>query len=132
MNRNEIIAILKKHNFNSADYIVLSTGSMVLQGIKEKANDIDLAVSEKLYNELLKNYECTLKYEYDFNGKNMKIYSFEEFDFGLNYFDKENAVIIDGISVQNFSSILEFKKYLKREKDIIDIKLIEEYINGNN
>ena len=131
MNKNEIINTLKKYNFNSGDYIVLSTGAMVLLGIKETANDIDLAVSEKLYNNLLKNYECTLKCEYEFNGENKKVYSFDDFDFGLDYFEKENTVIVSGIPVQSVSSILDFKKHLNREKDINDIKLLEEYINGN-
>lgn len=131
MNKEEIISILGKYNFNVDDYIVLSTGAMVIHGIKDTANDIDLAVSENLYRQLLENVECILKCEYNFNGKKMKVYSFDVFGFGLNYFDKENIEMVDGIPVQSVNSILKLKKSLNREKDIKDIKLIEEYMDDN-
>ncbi|MCI9110911.1 MAG: hypothetical protein HFH47_03740, partial [Bacilli bacterium] len=121
MNKEEIISILKKYNFDADEYIVLSTGAMTLHGIKDIAHDIDLAVSEKLYNELLETYECTLKCEYMVNGKKMKVYSFDVFDFSTNCFDKNNVDVIEGIPIQNVNSILKLKQSLNRDKDINDI-----------
>ncbi|MCI9585103.1 MAG: hypothetical protein HFH45_00460 [Bacilli bacterium] len=131
MNKDEIISILRKYNFNTNDYIVLSTGAMVIHGIKETAHDIDLAVSSKFYNELIKTYDCECYLEYQINGKSMKVYSFDVFDFGEDYFDTSSINLIDGIPVQSINSILKFKKSLNREKDIKDIQLIEEYINDS-
>ena len=134
MNKEEIISILKKYNFDTSEYVVLSTGAMVLQGIKDTANDIDLAVSEKLYNELLKKYDCTLKCEYEINGEKIKVYSFDIFDFSTNYFDKDNVIFVEGIPVQNVNSLLKFKQNLNRDKDKDkeDIKLIKNYLNNKD
>lgn len=132
MNKQEIITKIKKYNLDNNEYIVLLTGAMTIHGIKTEANDIDLAVSSKLYNELLEKYECTLKCEYKINGKMTKVYSFDDFDFGLNYFDKDNITIIDNVPVQNIQSILKLKKSLNREKDQIDIELINKHLNNQN
>ena len=61
MNKTEIINKLNEYNFDKNEYIILSTASLVLQGIKDKANDIDLAVSPKLYKEITSTYKGTYK-----------------------------------------------------------------------
>lgn len=128
MNKEEIISILKKYNFDPNEYIVLSTGAMVLYGIKENANDIDIAVSEKLYNELLQKYECTLKYD----KGDVKVYSFDVFDFCTNSFNKDNINFIEGIPAHDIYSLLKFKQNLNRDKDQNDIKLIKNYLNNKD
>lgn len=132
MNKEEILSILRKYNFDPNEYIVLSTGAMTLYGIKDIAHDIDLAVSPKLFNELLDKYQCTLKCEYELDGENIKVYSFEVFDFSVSYFDQDNIEYIDGIPVQNINAILKLKQNLNREKDIKDIKLIKQYLNNKH
>ncbi len=129
MNKKEILSILKKYNLDNNEYIVLSTGAMVLQGIKDNAHDIDIAVSPKLYSDLLDKFDCKFKCEYEVNGELIKIYSFDVFDFSTNYFDKDNIVIVDGVLVQSANSILKLKQNLNREKDINDIKLIKNHLN---
>lgn len=128
MNKEEIIKVLNDYNFNKDEYIVLSTGALVLLGIKDKAGDIDLAVSKDLYNQLLNDYECQCSSKYVIDGQVFNVYSFDNFDFGLNYFDRDNIEFVDGIPVQNIEAILKFKQGLSREKDLKDIKLIEEYM----
>lgn len=131
MNKAEIVDILNKYGFAKDEYVVLSTGALVLLGIKDKANDIDLAVSKNLYDRLLKEYDCKCSYTSEVNGQVFNVYSFDIFDFGLNYFDREKVDVIDGIPIQNIEAVLKFKHDLGREKDFKDIKLIEEYC-GNN
>lgn len=126
------MSILKKYDFDTSEYIVLSTGAMVLYGIKENANDIDIAVSEKLYNELLDKYECNLKCEYEFDGEKIKVYSFDMFDFCTNSFNKDNINFIEGIPVHDIYSLLKFKQNLNRDKDQNDIKLIKNYLNDKD
>ena len=123
MNKQEIINVLNKYNFDKNDYIILSTASLVLKGIKEKANDIDLAVSEKLLNEILEKYPCTLKEK--------GVYTFDKFDIGLNYFN-EDKIIVEGFQTQTVNSVLKLKQTLNREKDKIDINLINDYLNKNS
>lgn len=126
MNKEEILATLKKYNFDKDKYVVLSTGSLVVQGIKDKARDIDIAVSEDYFKYLLDNYKCELEYA------PTNAYEIDNvINFGTNYYDTENVIYIDGIRFQNLNSVIEFKKVLGREKDINDIKLIENYLNKN-
>ncbi len=124
MNKKEIITILKKYNFDEKDYIVLSTAALTLMGIKEKAGDIDIAVSEKLYQKLLKNKETHLHTQ--------NIYTLNELDFGLSNFDRDNITYINKIPVQNLKSIIEFKQKMNREKDKKDINIITSYILNIN
>ena len=52
MNKKEILEILKKYNFDKNEIIILSSAAMVINGVKETTNDIDLAVSENYQKEL--------------------------------------------------------------------------------
>ncbi len=123
MNKTEIINKLNEYNFDKNEYIILSTASLVLQGIKDKANDIDLAVSPKLYKEITSTYKGTYK--------ETNVYTFDKFDAGLNYFDSEKT-IIHNLPMQTISAVLKLKQKLNREKDITDINLINNYIRTQN
>ena len=124
MNKEEIISKLREYNFDKNEYIVITTAAMTLHGIKDKANDIDLAVSPKLYKEITSKYKGTYK--------ESRVYTFDCFDIETENFDDEKIFIGD-IPTQTIPEILKFKQSLNREKDIVDIKLIINYlININN
>ncbi len=123
MNKAEIVNKLNEYNFDKNEYLVLSTASLVLQGIKDNANDIDLAVSSKLYKEITTAYKGIYK-EPD-------VYTFDCFDIGPKYFDSEKT-LIDDLPVQTIPNIVKLKQKLNREKDIADIKLINDYVSKQN
>lgn len=126
MNKKDIIDTLKKYNFNSTKYIVISSAAMVLLGIKDTTKDIDIAVSDDYYEYLLKNYNC--KFE-RINEYGKKVYFIHDIiNFSSTYY-KNNRLIIEEIPIQTANDILELKLFLKREKDYKDIELIKEYIN---
>lgn len=126
MNRKDIINTLKKYNFDSTKYIVISSAAMVLLGIKDTTKDIDIAVSDDYYEYLLKNYNC--KFE-RINEYGKKVYFIHDIiNFSSTYY-KNNRLIIEEIPIQTANDILELKLFLKREKDYKDIELIKEYIN---
>ncbi|MEI3508576.1 MAG: hypothetical protein V8R01_05680 [Bacilli bacterium] len=77
MNKAEIVDILNKYGFAKDEYIVLSTGACQ---IKDKANDIDLAVSKNLYERLLTEYDCECSYTSEVDGQVFNVYSFDVFD----------------------------------------------------
>ena len=126
MNKIELLETLEKYHLDKDKYVVLSTGSLVVQGIKDNARDIDIAVSEDYFKYLLENYECKLEYAprnaYEIDGI---------INFGPNYYDTENVIYVNGIRFQNLKSVMELKKNLGREKDYNDIMLIENYLNKN-
>lgn len=126
MNKKDIIDTLKKYNFDSTKYIVISSAAMVLLGIKDTTKDIDIAVSDDYYEYLLKNYNC--KFE-RINECGKKVYFIHDIiNFSSTYY-KNNRLIIEEIPIQTANDILELKLFLKREKDYKDIELIKEYIN---
>ena len=53
-NKENILKTLNKYNFDSQNYIVISGAALVLQNVKEYTSDIDITVSNELYNQLLK------------------------------------------------------------------------------
>lgn len=127
MNKEEIIKILKKYNFNDKRYIVISGAAMVLYGLKEKTGDIDIAVDDDYYNFLLKEYKCTFE---RINEYNKKIYFIDDIiNFGVTYYS-ENKTYISSIPVQTKEDLIKLKVNLNREKDKRDIEIIREHFNG--
>ncbi len=124
INKQQVMEILNKYNFDKNEYVVISGASMVMHNIKDYTNDVDISVSKKLYNELLENYNCEFE-RYD-EQDNVNIYFIDGIiNFSTNYFDVEYE-IIDGIKFQTIDSILELKQKLNREKDQLDIQKIIE------
>lgn len=126
MNKEEIIELLNKYNFDKNKYLVISGAAMVLLGIKENTGDIDIAVTDDYYNYLIKNISCTID---RINEYGKTSYSIDQIiDFCTTYYE-EDKNFVENIPVQKPEKILVLKKNLNREKDIKDIKLIEEFLN---
>lgn len=125
MNKEEIIETLKNYNLDSSKYIVISGAAMVLLGIREKAGDIDIAVTSDYYEYLLKTYDCTFDIVNEY-GK--KVYFIDDIiNFGTSYYT-DDKTIINEIPIQKPKDILKLKKSLNREKDKIDIERIKVFI----
>ena len=125
MNKEQIIQTIKKYNLNSNEYIVLEDSSLVLQGLKETTDDIDIAVSEECFEYLFKKYECEQELENTYIIDNV-------INFGKNYYNKDEVVYVESIPVQNLDSIKKMKLNFKREKDLKDLALIDKYLGVNS
>lgn len=124
MNKKEIFEYLKKFELDKEEFIILSGSALVIYGIKEIAKDIDIAVSEKLYNKLINNYNCI--YEKEVN--NYKVWYIDNIiNFSIHYYDEVEYEIINGYKVQSLDSIIQLKQKLNRDKDKKDIEKILEY-----
>lgn len=112
MNKEKIISLLKKFNFDKEDYIILSGAAMVLRNLKDTTNDIDIAVSDKLYNELLDNYNCI----FELNVDGYDVWYIDNIINFSNHFYKEAEYdCYNGYGIQTKNSI----KILKNKMDII-------------
>lgn len=134
MNKEQIIDRLNQWNFDKKDYMLVAAAALVFYGIKETTNDIDMSVSDELYEKLITDYKANYV---GCDIKGYKLYRIDgdiedELDFGKTFFNFEEKEIIDGIQVQTLENIIKFKKIMNREKDLKDIKLIEDYIKNNN
>ena len=99
---------------------------MVLLGIKESTNDIDIAIKEEYEEYLLNNYNCVFEKNNDYSKA---VYFIDNvINFSVSYYNKKD-ILIDDIPVQKPEDILILKISLNREKDKKDIKFIKEFMN---
>lgn len=126
MNKKEIIDYLNKYNFPSNEYLVISGAAMVMLGIKDKTNDIDIAVTEKLYDTLLGYDECIFETK-DKNDDD--VYFIDKLNFGKMYFSNDR-IYINNIPVQTTKQIKNLKIKLNRPKDRLDLELINNFENN--
>lgn len=125
MNKKELLKLLNSLNVPKTEYYILSSGSMLLYGLRNIANNLDLCVSNELFK-ILKE-----KYNLNENNKNDSgFYKISE-DIEIIPNDKKNFKMdyINGYPVENLKTILEFKEKRNLPKDKKDIENIKKYLN---
>ena len=120
--------LLEELNFPKDEYYVLSGASLVLRGIRKEANDLDLCISEELFNEIKDKYnlaegnknECGF---YKIND-NLEIVVNKKEDFKMEIGEKYN--------LEDLQTILDFKIKRNKPKDQKDIENIKKHLEKNN
>ena len=124
----ELLEKFKELNLPGGEYAIYGSGPLGVRDIRD-VNDLDIIVTDSLYQEL-KN-----KYNKDPEKERIKVGEIEiypiwvwgpEFD-GLEDSIKE-AEIIDGLKFVNLSHLLKWKEKMGRPKDLKDIELINQYL----
>lgn len=123
---------LKELNLPEGSYVVVASGILQAHGIRP-TQDIDLIVSQEVYDHYL-NQGWAQKQNPD--GTTALVN--DVFDIGLSWDDPNNdpnlqdilrgAEWIDGVPYANLKRVLKWKRFMLREKDFRDIKLIEDYL----
>ncbi|KEZ87028.1 hypothetical protein IO99_07195 [Clostridium sulfidigenes] len=127
LGKEDIVKILKNMELPLSEYWITSGAGLVIHGVKETTNDIDLGCTTNLVELFLKN-GCKYTVEKD-NSRIIQIN--DTIEILENWFVDE-IVIIDGLPVGSLESIKKQKAQLGREKDIKDIKLIDDYIKNRS
>ena len=120
MNKQEFLNGLERMNLPKEEFIILSGGSLLLRGIREESADFDICVSKKLAKAI--NLYNSPKDEKGFYAP------FDNCQM-LDDYDRIQFDVVDGYQCETLDSILRFKRKMKRAKDLIDIKKIEEYLS---
>jgi hypothetical protein len=125
MGFKDLILELKNLNLPPDQFAIFGSGPLGIRGLKE-SNDLDIIVKEDLWNELSKKYPVQ-------NEKLITIGEIEFYKHWKPWYDNtdfliDTADIIDGIRFVKLEQVLKWKKEYNREKDIADVKLIEEYL----
>ena len=122
-------------------YVVVG-GAMEAFGIR-KAKDLDIVVTEDLFQELIKKgwklcecEKCRTKQQQGSTDRILKgdgVDILSEFSCDDRYFADtdwliKNAAIIDGVPYIQLEELMKWKKAAAREKDLKDIILIEEFL----
>lgn len=123
LNKEDIIKILKDMELPLTEYWITSGAGLVIHGVKETTRDIDLGCTTNLVEHFLEK-GCTYRVAND-NSKIVEVN--DEIEILENWFVDE-IVLIDGLPVGSLESIKKQKAQLGREKDINDIRLIDEYM----
>lgn len=129
----EFLGKLKELNLPKGKFAIFGGGPMCVRGLRE-CRDLDVIVTERLFNNLKEKKGLQLKKEEfcDYLEKDgVEFYK----DWGPGEWDIEKLIqgaeIIDDLPFIGLEQVLKWKKINKRDKDIEDIKLIEEYLNKN-
>ncbi len=128
----DIFKKLKELNLPLGHYVLVGSSSLAVRGIRE-ANDLDIAVSDHLWQILVesKEYQQVEKYGHLFlQAPDVEI--IKQLDWDAYPTTTEEAIrtaeIIGGYPFLNVSETIKFKTALGREKDFKDISLLREYL----
>ena len=126
---------LQELNFPLGEYVLVGSGPLAARGLRE-ANDLDIAVTDKLWQQLVNsgNYKTEEKYGRIFlvehNSEDVDI--IKQLNWKSYPTTVEEAIatadIIQGFPFLSIPETIKFKTALGREKDFRDIKMLEDYL----
>lgn len=129
----DIFEKVKELNLPFGKYVVVGSG--ILDALKIRpASDIDITVTKDLHEKLKKDSTWRKEKHYGKIFLQKDIFTIiPQLDWEDYKTTSEEAInsaqIIEGIPFMNLEELLKFKKALNREKDMKDIKLLEEMLN---
>ncbi len=125
LDKEKIFELADSLKIDSEDFVILSSAALVIRGILENANDLDIAVTKKGLENLSKIFNVIPKENNDTNSK----------WFIVN--DKVECVLDDMENkkqkvgkyyLQDIENYLSYIKDSTREKDIKRVELVKKYI----
>ena len=120
MKKIELINLIDSMCLDKSEFVVLSSGALVLRGIMDNAVDLDIAVTSTGLEHL--------KEKYNLIKKDNGFYKVtDDIECVLDNMEGKKE-LLDNYYVQDINNYLEFLKSSNREKDKIRISLVEEYI----
>ncbi len=125
----ELLKKFKKLNLPQDKYAIYGSRPMAIRGIR-KAKDLDVAVKNSLFKELLKKYK-------EIRPGHIKINNIEIYASWNSYIDNADEVIncadlIDGFKFIKLEDLIKWKNKLGRKKDLKDIALMKKYLSNRN
>lgn len=119
---------LEAMNISKDDFVIYGSAPLVLRGLKEKNNDLDILTTESLWDRLKVEYPENMKGDYiEINGV-----SFTHNPNG--FFDSTDEVIrkadvIDGYHVMNLTETVKWKEKTGKIKHLEDAGRIKSYLS---
>jgi hypothetical protein len=126
----ELVEKLKELNLQKGKYAVFGSGPVGIRGLRE-IGDLDVIIKEDIFNDFRKRPDFKLNKKKSGNEYLEKdgIEFYKNWHPGDWDIDKliQEAEIIDGLPFVKLEEVLKWKQLKRREKDIKDIELIENY-----
>ncbi|MFZ2150863.1 MAG: hypothetical protein WAZ12_03925 [Candidatus Absconditicoccaceae bacterium] len=139
INSKRILEEIKKLKFPRGHYIVVGSGPMIVRNLRE-SNDIDIVVSNKLFNKCINNnWEIVPRTYPEKLGQFYLRYSCVELYLDVNHGNfnptleelLQRADIIDNIPFISLKDLIKLKKAYNKPKHLEDIKNIKLYLKNN-
>lgn len=127
MNRKELIAALESLPFDKDKYVVISGGALVLYGILEDTEDVDIKMAPNIFGQYRKEgckFEKTNKYDYLYR----LIDPAKEFEVevAVQDYSPTDVETVSGFTVVSLKTQLVWMLKNNRTKDQCKIQLIRE------
>lgn len=125
--REDILRLLQELDFLGEDCWLTSGAALVLYGVKESTRDIDLICTTALADKL---EEKGVPFRRD-GLDGTRIFTFNDQIEILENWHTDEIIELEGVRAASLLSIRKQKEALGREKDLLDIELIDEFLEGN-
>ncbi len=130
---HELLKRVRELNLPKDKYAIFGSGPICIRGLREFSHDLDVIVINEVFDAMrnderfvLRKLENTSEY-LEWNGIELyKDWQPGEWDIGDLIRDAE---VIEGLPFVEIEDVLKWKRISGRDKDIRDIKLIEDYLN---
>ncbi len=124
MNKKEYIQKLDLLNLDKKRYCIISGGTMLLYGLKEATEDIDIKVKPDYFLELKNRYQFKKSPKYDY------LYELDEStEVAVLDYDDADVRFVDGYPVESLELQLAWMLEQNRPKDKEKINIIRDYLN---
>ena len=127
MNKDELLELLDTLKIDREEFWLLSSSALMLRGIYPDAGDLDIAVTDKGLEQLKANYDLHFKD----NGWFVVSDKIEGVCDGPKENLKYQPTKIGDYYVQNIKEYYAYLINSEREKDILRLPIIEEYMKDN-
>lgn len=127
MNKKEFLKELDKLKLDKNRYCVISGGIMLLYGLKESTEDIDIMVRPDYFEELKERFDVkkSPKFTYLYELNDMT-------EVAVLDYDEDIVKWVDGYPVESLEVQLQWMIDHNRPKDKEKIKIIEDYLKKEN
>ena len=127
MNKKEYLKQLDKLKLDKKRYCIISGGIMLLYGLKDSTEDIDIKVRPDYFEELKKTYSFKKSPKYPY------LYELNDFtEVAVLDYKEEDTRIVDGYPVESLELQLKWMKENNRPKDQEKIRIVEDYLKSRN
>jgi hypothetical protein len=135
MDRNkELFQRVKELNLPIGEYAIFGSGPMGIRNLREM-HDIDLIVSDRIFDEYSKKQEWKIKEIYGYRdwlkNDSLEIEMGRDWDEGWDVEGMiREAEIIDGLPFVKLDYLIKWKKFSGREKDLRDVEIINKFLSN--
>ena len=125
MNKEEYLRIVDSLKLDKNEYCIIASGSLLMHGLTDSCNDVDIKVSKELFDKLMDKYHMRQSDRYDY------VYELSDnIDVNCRNFNIDNIEFVDGYPVEKLEINLEWMIANKRDKDKEKIRIIKEYLEN--